>query len=50
MFSHKKAVLKRGFLVEAMLRYPPWDEQKIAMMRHLYRTDTSGSSSPSSRT
>ncbi|XP_047068753.1 aldehyde dehydrogenase family 3 member F1-like [Lolium rigidum] len=37
MFSHKKAVLKRGFLVEAMLRYPPWDEQKIAMMRHLYR-------------
>lgn len=39
MFSHKKAVLKRGFLVEAMLRYPPWDEQKIAMMRHLYRYD-----------
>ncbi|KAM3368961.1 hypothetical protein ACQJBY_017083 [Aegilops geniculata] len=39
MFSHKKAVLRRGFLVEAMLRYPPWDEQKIAMMRHLFRYD-----------
>ena len=39
MFGHKKAVLRRGFLVEAMLRYPPWDEQKIAMMRHLFRYD-----------
>lgn len=37
MFSHKKAVLRRGYLVESMLRYPPWDEQKIAMMRHLFR-------------
>ncbi|KAL6903414.1 hypothetical protein ACP4OV_004227 [Aristida adscensionis] len=37
MFSHKKAIMKRGYLIELMLRYPPWDESKVAMMRQLYR-------------
>ncbi|KAL6652308.1 hypothetical protein ACP70R_011233 [Stipagrostis hirtigluma subsp. patula] len=39
MFSHRKAVMKRGYLIELMLRYPPWDESKVALMRHLYRFD-----------
>ncbi|AQK73130.1 Aldehyde dehydrogenase family 3 member F1 [Zea mays] len=39
MFSHKKAVLKRSFLVEFMFRYPPWDETKIGMLRRVYRFD-----------
>ncbi|KAJ1280193.1 hypothetical protein BS78_04G212500 [Paspalum vaginatum] len=39
MFSHKKAVLKRSFLLEFMFRYPPWDESKIGMLRHVYRFD-----------
>ncbi|RLM74414.1 aldehyde dehydrogenase family 3 member F1-like [Panicum miliaceum] len=37
MFSHKKAVMKRGYLLELMLRYPPWDESKVTLMRYLYR-------------
>ncbi|WVZ86578.1 hypothetical protein U9M48_033335 [Paspalum notatum var. saurae] len=37
MFSHKKAVMKRGYLVELSLRYPPWDESKVTLMRYLYR-------------
>jgi aldehyde dehydrogenase (NAD+) len=37
MFSHKKAVMKRGYLLELTLRYPPWDESKVTMMRYLYR-------------
>ncbi|PUZ76805.1 hypothetical protein GQ55_1G319700 [Panicum hallii var. hallii] len=39
MFSHKKAVLKRSFLIEFLFRYPPWDESKIGMLRHVYRFD-----------
>ncbi|KAL6911715.1 hypothetical protein ACP4OV_000520 [Aristida adscensionis] len=39
MFSHKKAVLKRSFLIEFMFRYPPWDEGKIGMLRHVFRYD-----------
>ncbi|KAF0893991.1 hypothetical protein E2562_033779 [Oryza meyeriana var. granulata] len=37
MFSHKKAVLTRGYLIELTARYPPWDDSKISMMRQLYR-------------
>ncbi|CAO2043182.1 unnamed protein product [Urochloa humidicola] len=37
MFSHKKAVMKRGYLIELTLRYPPWDESKVTLMRYLYR-------------
>ncbi|KAF8704402.1 hypothetical protein HU200_031448 [Digitaria exilis] len=37
MFSHKKAVMKRGFLIELRLRYPPWEESKVTLMRYLYR-------------
>ncbi|OEL15620.1 Aldehyde dehydrogenase family 3 member F1 [Dichanthelium oligosanthes] len=39
MFSHKKAVLKRSFLIEFMFRYPPWDDSKIGMLRRVYRFD-----------
>jgi len=39
MFSHKKAVLKRSFLIEFLFRYPPWDESKVGMLRHVYRFD-----------
>jgi aldehyde dehydrogenase (NAD+) len=42
MFSHKKAVMKRGYLIELSLRYPPWNEHKVALMRHLYRFDYFG--------
>jgi len=37
MFSHKKAVMKRGYLLELTLRYPPWDDSKVTLMRYLYR-------------
>ncbi|KAL6633879.1 hypothetical protein ACP70R_026550 [Stipagrostis hirtigluma subsp. patula] len=39
MFSHKKAVLKRSFLIEFMFRYPPWDDGKLGMLRHVFRFD-----------
>ncbi|KQK00542.1 aldehyde dehydrogenase family 3 member F1 isoform X2 [Brachypodium distachyon] len=39
MFSHKKAVLKRSFLIEFMFRYPPWDGSKLGMLRHVFRYD-----------
>ncbi|TVU15039.1 hypothetical protein EJB05_38539, partial [Eragrostis curvula] len=42
MFSHKKAVMKRGYLIELTLRYPPWNERKINLMRRLYRFDYVG--------
>ena len=29
--------MKRGYLVELTLRYPPWDESKVTLMRYLYR-------------
>ncbi|XP_066344410.1 aldehyde dehydrogenase family 3 member F1-like [Miscanthus floridulus] len=28
--------MKRGYLVELTLRYPPWDESKVTLMRYLY--------------
>lgn len=36
MFSHGKPVMKRGFLTEFMLRYPPWSEHKMELIRQLY--------------
>uniref|UniRef100_A0A0D9YVN7 Aldehyde dehydrogenase n=1 Tax=Oryza glumipatula TaxID=40148 RepID=A0A0D9YVN7_9ORYZ len=36
LFSHKKAVFKRSFLIEFMFRYPPWDESKIGTLRHVF--------------
>ncbi|XP_044953778.1 aldehyde dehydrogenase family 3 member F1-like [Hordeum vulgare subsp. vulgare] len=40
MFSHKKAVFRRSFLVEFMFRYPPWnDESKLGLLRHVFRYD-----------
>ncbi|EHA8591937.1 putative Aldehyde dehydrogenase [Cocos nucifera] len=34
-FSHKKAVLSRGFFGEAPARYPPYTPQKQKLLRHL---------------
>ncbi|KAK8940403.1 Aldehyde dehydrogenase family 3 member F1 [Platanthera zijinensis] len=35
-FSHGKAVLKRSFLIEISLRYPPWSEAKLQFIRYFY--------------
>ncbi|XP_072961677.1 aldehyde dehydrogenase family 3 member F1 [Typha angustifolia] len=42
MFSHKKPVLRRSFLVEIPFRYPPWDERKLQLIRHVYQFDYVG--------
>jgi acyl-CoA reductase-like NAD-dependent aldehyde dehydrogenase len=34
-FSHKRAVLKRGFSFDASVRYPPFTRGKLAMLRRL---------------
>uniref|UniRef100_A0ACD5ZJS6 Uncharacterized protein n=1 Tax=Avena sativa TaxID=4498 RepID=A0ACD5ZJS6_AVESA len=40
MFSHKKAVFKRSFLIEFMFRYPPWDDDtKLGMLRRVFHYD-----------
>jgi aldehyde dehydrogenase (NAD+) len=39
LFSNKKAVFKRSFLIEFMFRYPPWDNGKIGMLRHVFNTN-----------
>ncbi|VAI47531.1 unnamed protein product [Triticum turgidum subsp. durum] len=39
LFSNKKAVFKRSFLIEFMFRYPPWDDSKIRMLRHVFNTN-----------
>ncbi|KAL5212088.1 hypothetical protein ABZP36_022935 [Zizania latifolia] len=36
LFSNKKAVFKRSFLIEFMFRYPPWDDSKIGTLRHVF--------------
>ncbi|ONK73675.1 uncharacterized protein A4U43_C04F34110 [Asparagus officinalis] len=42
MFSHEKPVLKRSFLTEFSFRYPPWNEQKLQLLRRLYEFDYFG--------
>jgi acyl-CoA reductase-like NAD-dependent aldehyde dehydrogenase len=34
-FSHKRAVLKRGFAFDASVRYPPFSKGKLALLRRL---------------
>lgn len=41
-FSHGKPVLRRSFLTEFTFRYPPWTNQKLQLMRHVYRFDYIG--------
>ncbi|KAG8071623.1 hypothetical protein GUJ93_ZPchr0006g41071 [Zizania palustris] len=36
LFSNKKAVFRRSFLIEFMFRYPPWDDSKIGTLRHVF--------------
>ncbi|KAK6114901.1 hypothetical protein DH2020_007170 [Rehmannia glutinosa] len=41
-FSHKKAVLQRGFAVDADIRYPPFTPGKVKLMRALLTGDILG--------
>ncbi|KAK6132349.1 hypothetical protein DH2020_033909 [Rehmannia glutinosa] len=41
-FSHKKAVLQRGFTVDADIRYPPFTPGKVKLMRALLTGDILG--------
>ncbi len=34
-FSHRRAVLKRGFALDASIRYPPFTEGKLALFRRM---------------
>lgn len=36
MFSHRKSVMRRNFLLEFSFRYPPWDDWKLPFMRSVY--------------
>lgn len=42
LFSHGKPVVRRSFLTEFSFRYPPWNEQKLLLMRRLYVYDYFG--------
>lgn len=39
MFSHKKSVMRRSFLLEYSFRYPPWDGWKLPFMRSVFHFD-----------
>lgn len=41
-FSNRKPVARRSFLIEFSFRYPPWNEKKLQLLRHLYRFDYIG--------
>ncbi|KAL8527522.1 hypothetical protein ACS0TY_005388 [Phlomoides rotata] len=41
-FSHKKVIVKRGFLVDFWFRYPPWNDHKLLLFRSAYRFDYLG--------
>ncbi|GAB2224414.1 hypothetical protein Drorol1_Dr00005173 [Drosera rotundifolia] len=41
-FSHEKAVLDAGYLVELEARYPPWNSFKMAFVRTAYKLDYIG--------
>ncbi|MNL31911.1 Aldehyde dehydrogenase [compost metagenome] len=34
-FSHKRAVLRRGFALDASIRYPPFTKSKLALLRRM---------------
>ncbi|KAJ6818452.1 aldehyde dehydrogenase family 3 member F1-like [Iris pallida] len=38
-FSHGKPVVRRSFLTEFSFRYPPWDEDKLQLLRYCYKFD-----------
>ncbi|KAL3647566.1 hypothetical protein CASFOL_008534 [Castilleja foliolosa] len=42
MFSHEKAIVRRGFLLDFWFRYPPWNDNKLLLFRHVYRFDYLG--------
>ncbi|GFP87015.1 aldehyde dehydrogenase family 3 member f1 [Phtheirospermum japonicum] len=42
MFSHEKAITGRGFHIDFWFRYPPWNDNKLLLFRHVYRFDYLG--------
>lgn len=41
-FSHEKAIVRRGFVLDFWFRYPPWTDQKLQLFRSAYRFDYLG--------
>ncbi|KAI4373671.1 hypothetical protein MLD38_011772 [Melastoma candidum] len=41
-FSHHKAVVRRSLLVDFWFRFPPWNEQKLQLLRSAYDYDYLG--------
>uniref|UniRef100_A0A7N0V8W2 Aldehyde dehydrogenase n=1 Tax=Kalanchoe fedtschenkoi TaxID=63787 RepID=A0A7N0V8W2_KALFE len=42
MFSHEKAVMSRGFLIDFWFRFPPWNDHKLNLFKVAYRLDVIG--------
>ncbi|CAM8978516.1 unnamed protein product [Rhodiola kirilowii] len=42
MFSHEKAVMNRGFLIDFWFRFPPWNDHKLQLFKVAYRLDLIG--------
>nr|QCI61344.1 Aldehyde dehydrogenase [Crocus sativus] len=38
-FSHGKPVMRRSFLTEFSFRYPPWNQDKLQLLRYIYKWD-----------
>ncbi|KAL8193266.1 hypothetical protein R6Q57_026847 [Mikania cordata] len=38
-FSHEKAVMKRGYLIDFGFRYPPWNNKKLQLLKSGLRYD-----------
>ena len=34
-FSHRRAVLRRGFALDASIRYPPFNKTKLGLLRRM---------------
>ncbi|KAI3414778.1 uncharacterized protein J3R85_015956 [Psidium guajava] len=41
-FSHRKAVMRRSFLVDFWFRFPPWNDHKLQLFRSFYVFDYLG--------
>ncbi|KAJ0657330.1 putative aldehyde dehydrogenase (NAD(P)(+)) [Helianthus annuus] len=38
-FSHEKAVMRRGYLIDFGFRYPPWNNKKLQLLKSGLRYD-----------
>ncbi|KAL8055493.1 hypothetical protein ABFX02_04G059200 [Erythranthe guttata] len=41
-FSHEKAIMRRSYLLDFWFRYPPWNDNKLQLLRSAYRFDYLG--------